>query len=88
MATIGMDVINTQLWKNIGAIAENETLMRRLCKYVSKLAKEKEDEARMTEKEFYEKIERAEAAYERGEYLEMLPGEDLTSFLKRVGDGL
>ena len=34
------------------------------------------------------KIERAEATYEQGEYYEMLPGEDLTAFLNRVGYGI
>ena len=53
-----------------------------------KLVKEKNDQSLMTKEEFEAKIERAEAAYARGEYFEMLPDEDLTSFLNRIGYGV
>ena len=80
--------MNTQLWQGIGQIADSEKLMKRLAKYVAKLVKEKNDQSLMTKEEFEAKIERAEAAYARGEYFEMLPDEDLTSFLNRIGYGV
>ena len=80
--------MNTRLWQNIGQIADNENLMRRLSKYVAKLVKEKNDATLMTREQLNAKIERAEAAYERGEYYEKLPGEDLAAFLNRVGYGV
>lgn len=39
----------------------------------------------MNEKEFFAKIERAEQQAAQGKGMELLPGEDLTSFLKRNG---
>ena len=66
-------------------IAEDEGLMTKLLKYARKLAAKKEDPTLMTKDEFFAKIERAEAQYARGEYSEMLPGEDLTAHLRRIG---
>lgn len=80
--------MNTELWQSIGSIADNEALMRRLTKYAKKLAKEKEGATLMSEEEFFAKIERAEQQSARGEGMELLPGEDLTTFLNRNGYGV
>ena len=85
MTATQLNAMNQQIWQGIGAIADSEALMKRLAKYVAKLVKEKEDPTLMTKEEFYAKLDRAEAAYARGEYAEMLPGEDLTTFLRRQG---
>ena len=81
-------MINTELWQNIGAIADSDVLMRRLALYTRRLLKEKEkkaDTTLMTEEEFFARIEKAERQAERGEGVAMLPGEDLTHFLNRNG---
>ncbi|MBO7427531.1 MAG: hypothetical protein J6U08_02330 [Paludibacteraceae bacterium] len=52
--------MNTELWQSIGAIADNESLMKRLTRYAKKLVKEKNDSSLMSEEEFFAKIERAE----------------------------
>lgn len=39
----------------------------------------------MTREEFLAKLDKGEEEYRQGKYYEMLPGEDLESFLKRVG---
>lgn len=80
--------MNTELWQSIGSIADSEALMRRLTRYAKKLAKEKKDETLMSEKEFFAKIERAEQQAALGEGMEWIPGEDLTTFLKRNGYGI
>lgn len=43
----------------------------------------KKDSTLMTKEEFYAKLERGEKAYDRGECHEMLPEEDLTTYLRR-----
>ena len=43
MTAAQYDAMNVQLWQNIGAIADNQSLMKRLAKYVAKLVKEKND---------------------------------------------
>lgn len=88
MTAVQLNAMNTELWQSIGSIADNEALMMRLTKYAKKLAKEKGDAALMSEEEFYAKIERAEQQAARGEGMELLPGEDLTTFLNRNGYGV
>jgi hypothetical protein len=85
MTAVQLNAMNTQLWQNIGAIADNEPLMRRLSKYVARLVKAKDDPTAMTREEFYAKIEKAEEDYRQGKTYRMLPGEDLTTFLRRLG---
>ena len=77
--------MNTELWQSIGSIADNEVLMRRLTQYAKRLAKEKRDATLMSEEEFFAKIERAEQQAARGEGMEWMPGENLTTFLNRNG---
>ena len=78
--------MNTELWQNIGAIADDDGLMRRLAQYTRRLVKEKEkDPTLMSKEEFIARIEEAEREAERGEYSVLLPGEDLTAHLKRLG---
>lgn len=76
---------NTKLWQDIGSIADNESLMKRLARYVEKLVKEKENSAIMTKEEYMAKLERAEQESKNGEGMAMLPGENLSDFLKRNG---
>ena len=85
MTTVQLNAMNVELWQSIGVIADSEPLMKRLTRYAKKLVKEKEDPTLMTKEEFFAKIEESERQIERGEYHTMLPGEDLTAFLRRVG---
>ncbi len=86
MTAVQLNAMHTQLLQNIGYIADDEALMRRLTAYSKKLAKEKEsDPTLMTKEEFFAKIERAEEQAARGEYSVLLPGEDLTTHLRRLG---
>lgn len=61
MAAIRQNTMNTQLWQGIGAIADDESLMRRLTKYVTKLVKEKyADSTLMSKEEFFRMLDDAE----------------------------
>ena len=78
--------LNAELFRAMGEIAEDEGLMTKLVKYVKKLvAQKKADPTLMTKEEFFAKIEQAEQQIERGEYSVMLPDEDLTTHLRRMG---
>ncbi|MBO4282273.1 MAG: hypothetical protein J5873_03670 [Bacteroidales bacterium] len=79
------NTMNTELWQSIGAIADSEPLMRRLTRYAKKLAKEKNDPTLMSKEEFFAMIDEAEQQIADGKGTEMLPGEDLTAFLRRRG---
>lgn len=77
--------LNAQIWRNIAEIADNETLMRQLAKYLKKLVAKKDDPTLMTKEEFFARVDRAEEQYARGEYTTQLPGESLSDMLKRCG---
>ncbi len=80
--------LNAELFRAMGKIADDETLMKKVLKYVKRLAAKKEDPTLMTEEEFFANIDKAEQQYVRGEYTEMLPGETLSDMLKRCGYAL
>ena len=78
--------LNAELYRAMGEIADDETLMAKVLKYVKKLATQKKaDPTLMTKEEFFAKIEQAEQQIERGEYSVLLPDEDVTTHLKRLG---
>ena len=78
--------LNAELYRNLGIIAENETMLAKVTKYTRTLAKKlTEDPTCMSKEEFYARVDKAEKQYERGEYSVMLPDEDLTTYLRRKG---
>ena len=60
MTSVQLNTMNTELWQSIGAIADNESLMRRLTRYAKKLVKEKNDPTLMTKEEFFQMLDEAE----------------------------
>ena len=75
--------LNAQIWRDIAEIAEDENLMKRLAKYLKRLTAEKKDSTLMTKEEFLQRVDEAK----KGATYRMLPNENLTTFLRRVGDG-
>ena len=74
--------LNADIYRNLGIIAENETMMEKVAKYVRKLAKElTDDPTRMTKEEFFARIDEAE----KGPTYRMLPNETLDEMLSRLG---
>ena len=86
MTAVQLNAMNAQIWRDMGIIAEDEGMMRRVAKYIRKVAKEMtEDKTSMSKEEFYAMLDKREEAYARGEHSEMLPGETLTEHLRRLG---
>ena len=85
MTAVQYNTMSKELWQDIGAIADNENLMRRLARYAKKLVKEQNDPTLMTKEEYFAMLDEAKQQLARGEGMTMLPGEDLTAFLKRNG---
>ena len=78
--------LNAELYRAMGEIADDETLMTKVLKYVKKLAAAKKaDPTLMTKEEFFARVDEAKAQYNHGEGHRMLPGEDLTAYLRRRG---
>lgn len=67
MANVRVNTIDTQLLQGIGIIADDESLMKRLTRYVSKLVKEKtQDPTLMTKEEFFRMIDDAREEARQG----------------------
>lgn len=60
MTALQLNAMNTELWQSIGAIADNESLMKRLTRFAKKLVKEKEDATLMSKEEFFKMLDDAE----------------------------
>ena len=80
--------LNAQIWRDIAEIADDETLMKRLAKYLKRLTAQKKDPTLMTKEEFFRRVDEAQAQYDRGEYTTQLPGESVSDMLKRCGYAL
>lgn len=85
MNAIQQEMVKTQLWQDIGLIADSDLLMQRLAKYVSRLVRERRDETAMSKDEFMDKIERGERAYKMGQCSRLRPNETVTEMLRRNG---
>jgi uncharacterized short protein YbdD (DUF466 family) len=73
--------LNAELYRAMGEIADDETLMAKVLKYVKRLAAKKEDPTLMTKEEFFAKVDKSRAQYERGEYTRINSYEELNAFL-------
>ena len=82
MSNAELGALNADILRNLGIVAENEGALRRVAKYLHRVVREMTaDPTEMTKEEFFRRID--EAKKEPAEA--MLPGEDLTSFLRRQG---
>ena len=80
MTTAQQVTMNTELWQSIGAIADNEALMRRLTRYAKKLAKEK-DPTLMTKEEFFARVDEGREQIRRGEGIRFSDHEEMNTWL-------
>ena len=74
--------LNAELCRAMGKIADDETLMKKVLNYVKRLAAKKEDPTLMTKEEFFRRVDEAK----KSPTYRMLPNEDLTTFLSRIGN--
>ena len=75
--------MNTELWQNIGAIADDDTLMRRLALYTRRLLKEKKaDPTLMTKAEFIAMLDQRMENYEKGEYISFSSPEEMHRYFE------
>jgi len=78
--------LNADILRNLGTLAEDESMLKRVAKYLRKLVSEKQnDSTLLTQKEFFARVDEARDQIRRGEGVEMLPEESLDEFLARVG---
>ena len=81
--------MTAESFQNLSVLAESEDMMNRVAKYLRKLVKEKKaDPTLMSKEEFFEKLDKAEEDYQKGNYTTLQPGESVTDMLKRCGYGV
>ena len=60
--------LNAELYRNLGIIAEDETMLDKIVKYTRKLAKQMTDDpTRMSKEEYFAMIDRSKEQAKRGE---------------------
>lgn len=84
MTSVQQNAMNTELWQSIGAIADNDVLMRRLTRYAKRLAKEKEDPTLMTKEEFFARVDEAKRDYENGNYKSFSNLDEMNAWLNSL----
>ena len=82
MTAVQLNAMNTELWQGIGAIADNESLMKRLSRYVKKLVKEHQtDPTLMSKEEFFARIDKAEKDIAEGKGITFSNRDDMNAWL-------
>ena len=77
--------LNADIYKNLAILSENESMLNKAAKYIRRLVNQVTDDPTcMTKEEFFARIDEAK----KGPTHSMLPGEDLTAFLRRMGHDL
>ena len=78
-----------EILQNLSVLAESEDMMKRVAKYLRKLVKQKQaDPTLMSKEEFFEKLDKAEEDYQKGNFTTLQHGESVTDMLKRCGYGI
>ena len=75
--------LNAELYKNLGIIAEDETMFAKVVKYVRNLAKKmQEDPTRMTEEEFFARVDEAREEIRQGKGISFTDKAEMNAWLK------
>ena len=77
--------LNADIYRNLGIIAEDESMLDRVAKYLRRVVKQMaEDPTCMSKEEFFANVDEAREDIRQGKGVRMLPDESLDDFLKRV----
>lgn len=76
--------LNAEIYRSLGVIAEDESLMKRAARYLKKLAAQKEDDTLMTKEEFFAKIDRSLQQAREGKVVTFDNTEDMTAWLESL----
>ena len=76
--------LNSEVFRNMSIIAEDENLMKRMAKYLRKLVAEKDDSTLIPKGEFLDSIEKGESEYLQGKTHAISSKEELDAFLNSL----
>ena len=77
--------LNADIYQNLAILSQDESMLEKAAKSLRRLVnKMTEDPTCMSKEDFFARVDEAE----KGPAHRMLPGEDLTAFLRRMGHDL
>lgn len=78
--------LNNNIYRSLGIISEDENVLRKAAKYLSRLAKSMTDDpTRLSKEEFFANVDEAVEQAKQGRTHRMRDDESLEDFLRRVG---
>lgn len=79
-----MATLNAEILRNLGTIAEDETLLNRVAKYLRKIVREKEDPALMSKEKFFAQLDEAEREIAEGKGITFDNIDDMNAWLNSL----
>ena len=77
--------LNAEIYRNMGIIAEDETMLKRVAKYLRRLAKQvTEDPTCMTKEEFFARIDEAEREIAEGKGITFTNQAEMNAWLNAL----
>ena len=77
--------LNAEILRNLGALAEDESMLKRVAKYLRKLVAEKEsDSTEMSREEFIARVEKAEKDIDEGKGITFTNRDDMNAWLNSL----
>ena len=77
--------LNADIYRNLGIIAEDESVLRKAAKYLARLAKQMtEDPTCMTKEEYFAKLERSERQIAEGKGITFTNVEQMNAWLNAL----
>ena len=77
--------LNAEIYEALSIIAQDESLLKKAARSLKRLASMKKDETLMSEKTFFEEVDKAREQIRVGNSKKMLQHESLDDFLERNG---
>ena len=84
MTAVQMGALNAEIFHNIGAIAEDESKLRKLAKYLRRLAKEEPDPTLMSKEEFFAMLDKAEQEIAEGKCTTFTDMDEMNAWLNSL----
>lgn len=85
MTAVQMNTLNAQIWRDMGILADSETMLKRVAKYLSKLVAEKETDATLLSKEeFFRRVDEGREQIRRGECIQFSDHDEMTKWLNSL----
>ena len=77
--------LNAEIYRNLGIIAEDETMLKKVAKYLRRLAKQvTEDPTCMTKEEFFARIDEAEREIAEGKGITFTNQAEMNAWLNAL----